>query len=202
VSSCIRIPACAKEAKPAIRVFVVDDDPTFAEIFSEMLGLSGEFTVAGAARGGEEALQTLEGLPVDLVILNLILRGMGGLRVLQALRKKGCKANIVMCSGLVDDSAITEAFVHGANAFVEKSAALQETISTLREVSAGKFWMNPRHSSLVRDFLLRREVGKAVHAGDQLLWQQLSTSQTAWDRAGRSGLLESDRNGKQPPGSA
>ncbi len=140
-----------------------------------MLNRSGEFTVVGSASDGETALKRLAGLSVDIVLLDLILPGMGGLEVLHALRVNRSEARFVMCSGMCTDKAIMEAYAHGVSAFVEKSMAVEELFSTLREVAEGRFRLTLRTSGALRDFVRQRNGFKPIPAGDMLILRRLAT---------------------------
>lgn len=182
------IRACVTGAKPLIRTFIVDDHPIFAEVLAEMLNRSGDFTVVGSANDGETALKRLAGLAVDIVILDLMLPGMGGLELLEALRANRSGAKLVMCSGLGTDKVILEAYAQGVTAFVEKSMALEELFSTLRSVAAGNFPMNSRMSGLLRDFVRQRKVFKPIAAGDMLILRRLATGQALKEIATELGI--------------
>lgn len=123
------------------------------------------------------ALKRLEGLSVDIVILDLILPGMGGLEVVEALRANRSEAKVVMCSGLGTDKVILEAYAQGVSAFVEKSMAVEDLFATLRSVAAGNFPLNSRMSGLLRDFVRQRKAFKPTAAGDMLILRRLATGQ-------------------------
>ena len=168
------IRAHATEAKPPIRMFIVDDHPIFTEVLAEMLNRSGDFTVVGSASDGETALKRLAGLAVDIVILDLMLPGMGGLELLGALRTNRTEARLVICSGLGTDPVILEAYTQGVSAFVEKSMAVEELFSTLRAVAAGDFPLNERMSRVLRDFVRQRKSFKPLVAVDLLILRRLA----------------------------
>ena len=164
--------------KPLIRIFLVDDHPIFAEVLGEMLNRSGDFTVVGTANDGETALKRLAGLAVDIVIVDLMLPGMGGLELLEALRANKYKAKLVMCSGLGTDSLIMESFALGVTAFIEKTMAVEELFSTLRSVAAGNYPLSSRTSGLLRDIVRDRAACKPVAAGDILFLRRLAMGHT------------------------
>jgi DNA-binding NarL/FixJ family response regulator len=183
--------AHAPRAKSPIRTFIVDDHPIFAEVLAEMLNRSGDFTVVGVANDGETALKRLAGLAVDIVIVDLMLPGMGGLELLEALRANRTEARLVMCSGLGTDSVIVEAYAQGVSAFVEKSMAVEELFSTLRAVAAGNFPLNSRMSELLRDFVWQRKSVKPLVAGDMLILRRLAMGRALKEIADELGISAS-----------
>lgn len=170
--------ACPPVNKPLIRVFIVDDHPIVSDLFSDMLNRSGDFTAIGTAADGETALKKLENLPVDIVILDLILPGMGGLELVDLLRANRPKAKLVICSGLGSDRAIVEAYARGVNAYVEKSGDVEELFSTLRIVAEGKYLLNTRISGLLGDFVRQSNILKPIAAGDMHILRQLAAGRT------------------------
>jgi DNA-binding LytR/AlgR family response regulator len=70
-----------------MRVLVVDDEPIARRRLARMLGRIPGVEVAGEARDGEEALDKIEALAPDVVLLDIRMPGLDGLSV--ALRKKG-----------------------------------------------------------------------------------------------------------------
>lgn len=177
--------------KEPIRVFIVDDHPLFSEVLSDVLNRTGDFIVVGEARDGESALKRLEGLAVDIVILDLIMPGMGGLEVLETLRAKRFGGRMVMCSGLGSEKAIMEAFALGVSAFVEKTMVMEELFSTLRAVAEGKFPLNSRMSGLLRDFVRRRKVFKPIATGDMVILRGLATGRALKEIADELGISTS-----------
>ena len=174
--------------KPRSRVFIVDDHPILSEVLTELLNRTDDFTVVGVAKDAETALKQLEGLAVDILVLDLMLPGMGGLELLEALRVARSRMKVVMCSGVGSDNAIMEAYSQGVSAFLEKSTGVEELVSTLRAVADGKFPLNSRMGELLRDHVRRRKVFKPLAAGDMLILRRLSNGQTVKEIAGELGI--------------
>ena len=87
-------PNMSKEAESASMstILIVDDDPHLRELSGVFLQREG-FDVAFAANG-REALSFLENRKVDLVILDIMLPDMGGLDVLQHIRRNVTTADL------------------------------------------------------------------------------------------------------------
>jgi DNA-binding NarL/FixJ family response regulator len=183
--------APSPEKKLPVRVFIVDDHPIFAEVLAQLLNQSGDFTVVGMANDGETALKRLQGLAVDIIILDLILPGMGGLEVMETLRDNRSEARLVICSGLGTDKIIMEALSRGVSAFVEKSMAVEDLLATLRAVAKGDFPLNSRISGLLRDFVRQRTSAKPLVAGDMLILRRLATGQALKEIAEELGISAS-----------
>ena len=70
-----------------IRVLVVDDDYRVADLHCAYVGRVNGFQVAGRALTGREALESVDQLRPDLVLLDIYLPDLSGLEVLQRLRE-------------------------------------------------------------------------------------------------------------------
>lgn len=103
-----------------IRALVVEDDPLLAEAHATFVGRVAGFTCVGAAADGPAALRLLDELPVDLVLLDVGLPGMGGLEVLRAVRARGLPVDVVMVTGVRDLDVVRSAVSGGAVQYLLK----------------------------------------------------------------------------------
>lgn len=67
------------------RILIVDDDPHAIEILTRMLGREGYDCISAAS--GAAALQAVQGKPVDVILLDVMMPEMDGLQVCQRLRE-------------------------------------------------------------------------------------------------------------------
>jgi len=79
------------------RLLVVDDDAPFREVLAFRLAACG-FEVTPAARG-EEALETLESGSFDVVLLDLLMPGIGGMETLRRIRKMNRRTEVILLTG-------------------------------------------------------------------------------------------------------
>ncbi|RMH09569.1 MAG: chemotaxis response regulator protein-glutamate methylesterase [Nitrospirae bacterium] len=87
-----------------IRVLVVDDSAFMRSALTNMLHESPEFTVVGAARNGEEALEKVATLKPDVMTLDIDMPGMNGLRVLERVMAT-TPLPVVVVSALTEEGA-------------------------------------------------------------------------------------------------
>ncbi len=114
------------------RVLVVDDDPGMLELMEVYISRRG-FQVIGVP-SGEDALGTLDDTQPDLVILDLVLPGMGGLDVLRQLKQALPRVPVVMFSGHAHTRTVVEAMRRGASDFLPKPFELEELDLVLQSV--------------------------------------------------------------------
>ncbi len=79
----------AAVGRPVRRVMVVDDDPEFLQLISRLLYTCDSTLEVVTAAGGEEALAALRGALPDLMLLDIVMPGMDGWQVLEAMRRDG-----------------------------------------------------------------------------------------------------------------
>lgn len=178
-------------AGASIRVFLVDDHPIYAQVMAEVLAQAGGFAVVGTAPDAETALARLRDLPVDLLLLDLVLPGMGGLELLSAIREIPGVGRVVVYSGLATDESIAVAFSLGVSAFVEKSSPVDEVIATLRAVGRGESPLSARMSGVLRTLVRQRSARKDLSPSDLAVLSRLARMQSPKEIAGDLGMSQS-----------
>ncbi len=115
------------------RILAVDDSETYLQELADMLRTEG-YDVA-LARSGEEALELLAVQPVDCVLLDLIMPGIGGQDVCQRVKSTPTLRDtpVIMLTAREDRDAIIEGLGAGADDYIVKSADFQ----VLRGARAG-----------------------------------------------------------------
>lgn len=102
-----------------IRVLLVDDHPEFLSIIAAELAELPQLTVVGYARSGREALEEVQRLQPDLVLLNIGLPDINGLEVARAVKAQPRPAMVVLVS-LNNTPAYRSAGLNVADGFVAK----------------------------------------------------------------------------------
>lgn len=110
-----------------VRVLLVEDDVAIAEMYSMQLRLDGY--VVEHARHADDALGRIAQAPPELVLLDLLLPGRGGLEVLAEVKERWGGPPVVILSNYGDPQLISRARGMGARDYVVKSR------TTPREVS-------------------------------------------------------------------
>ncbi len=101
-----------------LRIFVVDDDRHYARLLSYRLDKNPDCTVA-VYRSGEEVLEHLQEQP-DLILLDIMMPGMGGVETLRHLRQRSPEVPVVMVSAQGVVETAVEAMKLGAYDYITK----------------------------------------------------------------------------------
>jgi PAS domain S-box-containing protein len=117
-------------------ILVVDDEPAIRDVAAETLGQAG-YTVLVAA-SGEEALEVQGRARPDLIIMDLGMPGMGGLKCIRELKDRDPRPRILVSSGYAAITQIQASLEAGAQGYVSKPYRLKEMLRQVREVLDGE----------------------------------------------------------------
>jgi two-component system chemotaxis response regulator CheB len=107
-----------------LRTLVVDDSAYIRKVIKQMLSRSPFIDVVGTARDAEEALTLIEQLRPDVVTLDLIMPGMGGLGFIREQMVKQPLPIVVVSIANETSQLVLDALDAGAIDFVQKPSAL------------------------------------------------------------------------------
>jgi phosphoserine phosphatase RsbU/P len=123
-------------AGQGLRVLVVDDEPDIGRLLSVRLRSRG-FEVDRAGDGAQ-ALEKLEPAP-DLMFLDVAMPGIGGLEVLQEVRRQALDTAVILMTAFGSEQVAIEALRRGADDYLRKpfepvefQAVLERTVTRLR----------------------------------------------------------------------
>ncbi|GGX55311.1 transcriptional regulatory protein [Streptomyces minutiscleroticus] len=114
---------------PDIRVLVVEDDPVAADAHVLYVDRVPGFTAVGKAHTGAEARRLLDRVRVDLLLLDLHLPDVHGLRLARSLRAAGHHADVIAVTSARDLAVVREGVSLGVVQYVLKPF----TFATLRD---------------------------------------------------------------------
>ena len=120
-----------------IRICLVEDQTIVRQGLRSLLALDREFEVAGEASDGDEAIELVERIRPDIMLLDLRMPKRDGLGVLNALRERGTLPPTLILTTFDDDSLLFEAVRAGAKGWLLKDVALERLSAAIRTVAAG-----------------------------------------------------------------
>lgn len=107
-----------------LRALVVDDSAYIRKVVKQMLGRSPFIDVVGVARDAEEALTLVEELNPDVVTVDLIMPGMGGLGFIREQMSRKPLPIVVVSIANETSQMVLDALDAGAIEFLQKPSAL------------------------------------------------------------------------------
>jgi two-component system, chemotaxis family, protein-glutamate methylesterase/glutaminase len=119
------------------RILIVDDSAVMRSLLRAVVCSDSALEVAGTAADGASAIQTIEALHPDMVLLDVEMPVMDGLATLRELRKRGHQAPVIMCSSLTQRGArvTIEALACGASDYVAKPAGQADREAGIRALA-------------------------------------------------------------------
>ena len=150
-----------------IRVLIVEDDPMVADINRQFTEAVSGFVVAGSARNGRQALELLEKLKPDLMILDISMPEMNGLEVLAQLRNTGVPIDVILITAANDSETISTVMRQGIVDYLIKPFKLDRYRATLESYRDLYFRLQDK-DSLSQQELDGMFAGKIVKGGEEL----------------------------------
>lgn len=126
----------------AHRVLVVDDQELIRVGLTRILDSEDDLTVVAEAVDGTTALDALDRHDVDVVVMDIRMRGMDGLEATRRIRGIDGPPVLVLTT-FDDDEILWGAIDAGAAGFILKEAPAADLIRATRTVAAGGSWLDP-----------------------------------------------------------
>jgi len=131
-----------KSPAPA-RIIIADDHPVVRIGVKALLSQVPEFEVVGEAEDGKIALDLIQRLSPELLLLDLRMPNLPGLETLRELTQRPeLHVRTVMLTGEIDRRGILEALQLGARGVLLKESVAVEVVECLRAVMRGEHWLN------------------------------------------------------------
>lgn len=122
----------------AITVLVVDDHDLLREGVSSCLSAFDDLEVVGESASGEEGLEAASRLRPDVVVIDLIMPGIGGVEAIRRLRDADESIGLLALSTFAHGDLIREAIDAGASGYLVKSVDTEGLAQAVRDVAAGR----------------------------------------------------------------
>lgn len=119
------------------RILLVDDEPLLLESLEILLTYSG-MEVAALSRDGKAALKALAEHPVDIALVDLNMKGMGGIELISHIRQQYPSVKVLVLTTFYDDEYITKAIVNGADGYLLKDSGKNAIIDAVSQIMEGR----------------------------------------------------------------
>lgn len=148
-----------------IRLVLVDDHAVVRSGLRMLLENESNIEIAGEAGSGREALQSIEQLHPDMVLMDIGLPDMTGIEVTQKIKATWPEIAVVALTIHEDEEYFFQMLQAGANGYVPKRAAPEELLTALRTAAEGGVYLYPSLAKLlVRDYLAGEREAATVDA--------------------------------------
>ena len=117
-----------------LRILLVDDEPLLLE---SLLTLN-RMEIAGMAHDGFEALEVLSKHFCDLALVDLNMKGMGGIELIGRMKKEYPNIKILVLTTFYDDQNITRAIANGADGYLLKDSGKDAILGAISQIMSGR----------------------------------------------------------------
>lgn len=120
-----------------LRILLVDDEPLLLESLEIILTMNG-MEIAGMAREGGEALRLLKESICDMALVDLNMKGMGGIELIGHMKENYPDVKILVLTTFYDDKNITQAIAGGADGYLLKDSGKEAILGAIEQIMGGR----------------------------------------------------------------
>jgi DNA-binding NarL/FixJ family response regulator len=180
-----------------IRVVLAEDHHLVRQGLHALLEKAAGIAVVGEAADGQAALELVQRLLPDVLVVDIAMPRMNGLETVRRLRDLDLKTRALILSMYTDDTLVRQAFRHGAAGYLLKRAVSEELLLAVRAVSRGETFLSPEVAGPLLASL--PDLQENAAAPDPLghltprereVWQLIAEGETNGAIATRLGLSE------------
>ena len=132
-----------------IRILIADDHAVVREGLRALIRTEPGLQLVGEAENGEQALALARRLQPDLLLLDMVMPGMNGLEVIQALKREPSPTRILVLTSFSDDAMVFPAIKSGADGYLLKNTPPKTLLAAIRDVHAGCPTMSPSIATML-----------------------------------------------------
>jgi two-component system NarL family response regulator len=143
---------------PRIRILVVDDHPVVREGLRAILERQPDLAVVAEAASGEEALARFREHRPDVTLMDLRLRGTGGVEATARICAEFPGSRVLVLTTYDGDEEIYQALRAGALGYVLKGVPREELLSAIRAVHRGSYRISPEAAERLAERVPGREL--------------------------------------------
>jgi DNA-binding NtrC family response regulator len=136
------------------RILLVDDEKDFVEMLGLRLEEAGENVTP--AHSGQECLQILEKMEIDVVVLDILMPGMDGIATLKEIKRRFPLVEVIMLTGHGTTESAVEGMKLGAFDYLLKPAHFGELTAKLESARQRKDEQTERIRKAEAKLLLRK----------------------------------------------
>lgn len=126
-----------------IRILIADDHAVVREGLRALIDTEAGMELIGEAADGREAVAMCGSLKPDVVLLDLVMPGMGGIEAIREIKQNKPAVRILVLTSFAEDDKVFPAIKAGAQGYLLKDCSPQELITAVRDIHRGQASMHP-----------------------------------------------------------
>lgn len=167
-----------------IRILLVDDHAILREGLRALLSYYPDVEVVGEAEDGAQAIERVEHLNPDIIIMDIAMPGMNGLEATQRIHQQYPDARVLILTQYEDQPYVLPLLRAGASGYVLKRALGADLIHAVRAVARGESFLYPSVTTTVLEQLRKpeesfKEDDKTLTRREQEILRQVAHGETS-----------------------
>jgi len=143
-----------------IRVMLVDDHDMVRAGLRTAIELEDDMIVVSEASSGEECLETLAQTAVDVILMDVMMDGLGGVETCRLVKERGTTPRVLMLTSSSDEEAVLSSLISGANGYLLKNVGRAELLRSIRATNDGRTTLDQRVTATVAKQLMSLAKGE------------------------------------------
>ncbi len=142
-----------------IKIFLVDDHTLMRDGIVSMLSDCDDINVVGSSPTGEEAITSVRELQPDIVLMDIVLRGMSGIEATRWIKEQDNNVKVILVSMEVKKEFLSAGIQSGINGYLPKDTDKETMIKAIRTVYSGERYFTDAITKLVfEDFYVHEKL--------------------------------------------
>lgn len=137
------------------RVILADDHAVVRAGVKKLIDSESKYTVVGEASDGEELLEKIKSTPCELLLLDLSMPKVSGLKVLEEISSKYPDIKVLVLTMHSSKEFFKAAMQRGASGYIVKDDAFEQVLAALKAVMEGKKFISPSITESIVDNYVR-----------------------------------------------
>jgi DNA-binding NarL/FixJ family response regulator len=137
-----------------IRVVLADDHHLVRQGIRALLERVKDIEVVGEAADGQEAVDLVQRLTPDVLVMDIAMPRLTGIQATERLRALGAATQVVVLSMYSDETLVRQALRSGARGYLLKRSVTEELLVAIRAAVRGEIYLSPAISATLLDELL------------------------------------------------
>lgn len=136
-----------------IKILIADDHSIVREGLKQLLELEPDFEVIGQASNGVETIEKVKELDPDVLLLDINMPVMNGIKALKKIKDEGIKTRVVILTIHEDKEYLMETMQIGAAGYILKDSDSASFFKAIRDAYHGEAYIQPKLAAeLIKEF--------------------------------------------------
>jgi DNA-binding NarL/FixJ family response regulator len=132
-----------------IRIILAEDHSLVRAGLKALLERAGDIQVVGEASNGQEAIDRLQELKPDVLVMDIMMPRLNGIQAAEHIRDLKIQVHILIISMYTDKGLVHQALQSGVKGYVLKTSVSEELLLAIRTVARGETYLSSEISSIV-----------------------------------------------------